>query len=167
MKCPTNIHLPCAFHSISSNVDATHALTNHKWYDPLHIITWPYWFIDLDFTCSSPLLRSVSTKSSLNLPFTLASSLSSLICNELLHHMCEPCNKSKPFHLHGMYCSHTCTYGLITCVSHINTISPSRVVNQLPKPHKDLSMASNYQGAVGITGLSVESDRPHLTRQVT
>ena len=22
-------------------------------------------------------------------------------------------------HLHGTYCSHTCTYGLITCVSHI------------------------------------------------
>jgi hypothetical protein len=25
------------------------------------------------------------------------------------------------FHLHGMCCSHTCTCGLITCVSHINT----------------------------------------------
>ena len=27
IKCPTNIPLPCAFHSISSNVDATYALT--------------------------------------------------------------------------------------------------------------------------------------------
>ena len=43
------------------------------------------------------------------------------------------------FHLHGICCSHTCTCGLITCVSHINTISPPRVVTQLPKPHKDLS----------------------------
>jgi hypothetical protein len=32
--------------------------------------------------------------------------LSCLICNELLHHMCEPCNISKPFHLHGIGCSH-------------------------------------------------------------
>ena len=30
-------------------------------------------------------------------------------------------------HLHGICCSHTCTYGLITCVSHINTISPPRL----------------------------------------
>ena len=29
-----------------------------KWYDPLHIITWPYWFIDLDLTCFSPLPSS-------------------------------------------------------------------------------------------------------------
>ena len=33
---------------------------------------WPYWFIDLDFTCSSLLLQSIGAKSSLNLPFTLA-----------------------------------------------------------------------------------------------
>ena len=31
------------------------------------------------------------------------------------------------FHLHGICCSHTCTCGLITCVSHINTISPPRL----------------------------------------
>ena len=31
------------------------------------------------------------------------------------------------FHLHGICCSHTCTYGLITYVSHINTISPPRL----------------------------------------
>ena len=115
MKCPANIPLPCAFHSISSNVDATHAPTNHKWYDPLHIITWPYWFIDLDFTCSSLLPRSIGVKSSLYWPFTLATgpssqllswssppwshnSISYLICNDLLHHMSELCNISKTFH---------------------------------------------------------------------
>ena len=31
------------------------------------------------------------------------------------------------FHLHGICCSHTCTCGLITCVSHINTISPPKL----------------------------------------
>jgi hypothetical protein len=44
--------------------------------------------------------------------------MSCLICNELLHD--------------------TITYGLIPCVSHINTISPPKVVTQLPKPNKDL-----------------------------
>jgi hypothetical protein len=37
--------------------------------------------------------------------------------------------------------AHTCTYALITCVSHINTISPPKVVTQLPKPNKDLSIS--------------------------
>jgi hypothetical protein len=45
------------------------------------------------------------------------------------------------FHLHSICCSHTCTCGLITCVSHINTISPPRVITQLPKPNKDLSIS--------------------------
>ena len=45
------------------------------------------------------------------------------------------------FHLHGICCSPTCTYGLITCVSHINIISPPRIVTQLSKPHKDLSIS--------------------------
>jgi hypothetical protein len=40
---------------------------------------------------------------------------------------------------HGMSCSHKCTCGLITSVSHSNTISPPKVVTQLPKPNKDLS----------------------------
>jgi hypothetical protein len=38
-------------------------------------------------------------------------------------------------HSHGICCLHTCTYGLITCVPHINTISPPKVVTQLPKPN--------------------------------
>jgi hypothetical protein len=84
IKCPTNIPLPCAFHFISSNVYATHAPTLiNKWYDPLHIITQPCWFIDLELTCSSPLLQSIGVKSLLklhyhakasNLPFMLATS---------------------------------------------------------------------------------------------
>ena len=48
--------------------------------------------------------------------------------NELLHHhIYELCNISENFHLHGICCSHTCFYGLITYVSHINTISPPRL----------------------------------------
>jgi hypothetical protein len=43
-------------------------------------------------------------------------------------------------HRHGICCSHTYTCRLITCVSHINTISPPKVVTQLPKPNKDLSL---------------------------
>ena len=31
------------------------------------------------------------------------------------------------FHLYGICCSHTYTCGLITCVSHINTINPPRL----------------------------------------
>ena len=143
-----------------------------KWYDPLYSITWPYWFIDLDFTCFSLLPSSIGIKvlvklhrhvvhrsKASNLPFTLATSPSSqvmswsfppwshdsmscLICNELLHHnMCELCNISEPFpppwhvlltHMY-LWTNHLC--------SHINTISPPRVVTQLPKPHKDLSIS--------------------------
>jgi hypothetical protein len=43
-------------------------------------------------------------------------------------------------HHHGICCSHTCTCGLFICVSHKNTISPLKVVTQLPKLNKDLSL---------------------------
>jgi hypothetical protein len=46
-----------------------------KWYDPFHIITWPSRSIDLDFTCSSPLHRSVGSKSCSS--FTIAWSFAS------------------------------------------------------------------------------------------
>jgi hypothetical protein len=105
----------CLAHFIPSPPMLMQHMHQHdqQWYDPLHIIMWPYWFIDLDFTYSSPLLWSIGAKSSFNLPFTLATSpssqilswssppwshdsLSCLIRNELLHHMCELCNKFKP-----------------------------------------------------------------------
>ena len=57
------IPLPCAFHFMSSNVDATQPLTYHKWYDSLHIIMWPYWFIDVDITFSSSSPLSIGAKS--------------------------------------------------------------------------------------------------------
>jgi hypothetical protein len=45
--------------------------------------------------------------------------MSCLLCNELLHD--------------------TITYGLIPVYLTLNTISPLKVVTQLPKPNKDLS----------------------------
>jgi hypothetical protein len=59
-------HLLQCWCSISTNMIK-------KWYDPLHIITWPYWFIDLDLTCSSPLCRSIGTNSLLKHPATRSS----------------------------------------------------------------------------------------------
>jgi hypothetical protein len=146
------IHLPCAFHFISSNVDARHAPTLiNKWYDPLYIIMWPCWFIDLDLTCFSPLPSSIGVKSCSRFtatrsiapkPPTCPSRLQPVHqakpCIDLFHlsHM-TPCHVSyamssfityvslatypSHFHLHGMCCSHTCTCGLITCVFHLDT----------------------------------------------
>jgi hypothetical protein len=123
--------------------------TINKWYDPLHIITWPYWFIDLDLTCSSSLPSSIGAKSCSNFnatrsitpkPLTCPSRLQLVhqakFCLNLLHlnHITQ-CHVSyamssfitcvslatNPSHLHrhGMSFSHKCTYGLITCVSYI------------------------------------------------
>jgi hypothetical protein len=142
--------LPCAFYSISSNVDATHAPTLiNKWYDPLHIITWPYWFIDLDLTCSSLFPSSIGTKSCSSFTATRSIAPKPLTCPSCL----QPIHQAKSYldllhlshmtlyhvsyavssfitcvslatnpshlHRHGMSCSHKCTCGLITCVSHI------------------------------------------------
>ena len=79
--------------------------------------------------CPSPLAPSY-----LNLSFTLATgpsnqvlswssppwshdSMSCLICNKLLHHMCETCNKSKLFHLHGNGCTHMYLWTNHLCIS--------------------------------------------------
>jgi hypothetical protein len=145
---------------------------DQQWYDPLHIITWSYWFIDLDFTCSSPLRRSISAKSCSSFTVTRGLSLQSLqlalyTCNWSIepshvlifstlitwlkcHVSCAMSSfiitcvniATTPSHLHrhGICCLHTCTYGLITCISHINTISPPKVITQLSKPNKDLSI---------------------------
>ena len=43
------------------------------------------------------------------------------------------------FHLHCICCSHTCTCGLITCVSHINIISPPRLSLNYQNQIRDLS----------------------------
>jgi hypothetical protein len=107
--------------------------------------SWPH----LLFTVASVHRRQVLLKlhrptvhrsKASDLPFTLATGPSSqtsswssppwshdsmpcLICNELLHD--------------------TITCRLIPCVSHINTISPPKIVTQLLKPNKDLSKVDN------------------------
>ena len=121
----------------------------HKWYDSLHIITWPCWFINLDLTCFSPLPSSIGAKSCSSFtamrsiapkPSTCPSRLQPVhqakSCLDLLHlsHMTQ-CHVSyamssfitcvslatNPSHVHrhGISCSHKHTCGLITCVSHI------------------------------------------------
>ena len=103
MKCPTSHTLPCAFHFIFPNVDATQAPNSIKpfdrhyestlglifleWYDPVHIIIWPLWFIDLDLACSSPSPRSIGAKSYPS--FTASRSIASKPWLALLH-----CNRS-------------------------------------------------------------------------
>jgi hypothetical protein len=77
-KCP-RLYI-CLAHSIPS----PSMLMQHmhqpiiKWYDPLHIITWLYWFIDLDLTCSSLLCWSISVKSCSSFTVTHGPSLQSL-----------------------------------------------------------------------------------------
>ena len=169
---PYRLYL-CLVHSIPSPPMSMQHMHQHdqQWYDPLHIITWPYWFIDLDFACSSPLLRSIGAKSLLKHPATRSSTSKPPTCPSLL----QPVHQAKPhldllhlshmtpchvsyamsffitcvsfatspshFHHHDICCSHTCTCGLITCVSHINIINPPSVVTQLSKPNKDLSIS--------------------------
>jgi hypothetical protein len=83
-----------------------------------------------------PLFRSISAKSSLNLPFTLATgplsqvmswssppcshdSMSCLMCNELLHHMCEICNISEPSSLSWhILLTHMYVWTNYLCISH-------------------------------------------------
>ena len=92
----------CLAHSISSS-QATHAPNSIKpfdhhhestlglifleWYDPLHIITWPLWSINLDLARSSPSPRSIGAKSCSS--FTASRSLASKPWLALHH-----CNRS-------------------------------------------------------------------------
>jgi hypothetical protein len=172
--------LPCAFYSISSNVDATHAPTRSTmiWSTSYHhmiILVHRSW-LHLLFTIASVHQRQVLLKlhrhtwSLASKPLTCPSHLQPVhrakSCLDLLHldHM-TPCHVSyamssfintcvsftkflSHLHRHGICCLHTCTCGLITCVSHINTISPPKVVTQLPKPNKDLS-SSTHVGVLG------------------
>jgi hypothetical protein len=170
IKCP-RLYL-CLGHSIPTPPMSMQHMHQHdqQRYDPLHIIMWSYWFIDLDFTCSSPLRRFNGANCCSSFTVTRGPSFQSLwlalhacnqsikLCLDLLYldHMTQfhvscamssfiTCVSLAPssshLHRHGICCSNTCTCGLITCVSHINTISPPNIVTQLPKPNKDLSIS--------------------------
>ena len=120
---------------------------NHEWYDPLHIITWPLWSIDLDLACSSPSPRSIGAKSYPS--FTASRSITSKSWLALHY-----CNRSiKPSlvlifstlvtwlhvmsHMQWTPHHHLWTNHLYISIYHI--ISPPNHVTQLPKPYKDLS----------------------------
>ena len=85
MKCPTShsfaLHIPfhllkCWCHTSTNlhqaffyhHLESTFGLIFLEWYDPLYIFMWSYWFIDLNFSWSSPLLWSIGAKSLLKLP---------------------------------------------------------------------------------------------------
>ena len=59
------------------------AWSSFKWYDPLHIITWPLWFIDLDLAYSLPLPRFIGANSCPR--FTASRSIASKPGLALLH----------------------------------------------------------------------------------
>ena len=93
MKCSIGytFALRIPFHFLQCRCN-TCTNTINKWYDPLHIITWQYWFIDLDLTCSSPLHRSIGAKSFLKHPATRSSALKPLTCHSHL----QPVHQAKP-----------------------------------------------------------------------
>ena len=99
------------FHSISSNVDATHAptwstmiwstsyhyvivLVHQSWLHLLFTVALVHW-CQIITLASGPSSQVLSWSS----PRWSYDSMSCLICNKLLHHMCELCNISKPFSL--------------------------------------------------------------------
>ena len=93
----------CLVHSIPSPPILMQQMHQpyHKWYDPLHIIMWSYWFIDLDLTCSSPLHRSIDTKSLFKHPAMWSSASKPSTCPSLL----QPVHQAKP-HLDLLHLSH-------------------------------------------------------------
>jgi hypothetical protein len=85
-KCP-RLFLYLA-HSIPSpplSMQHMHQHNQHS-YDPLHIITWSYWFIKLDFTCFSPLRQFIGVKSFSSFTVTRGPSLQNL---RLALHTCN------------------------------------------------------------------------------
>jgi hypothetical protein len=142
----------CLAHSISSPPVLMQHMHQpyHKWYDPLHIITWPCWFIDLHPTCFSLLPSSISVKSCSSFTATWSIAPKPPTCPSLLQpHQAKSCLDllhlshmtpyyisyemssfitcvslaTYPSHFTSMaYVAHTrCTCGLITCVSHSKT----------------------------------------------
>ena len=113
--------MPCAFHSISSNVDATHAPTNHRCFGPSapsHHSTCP--------THLQPVHRAKSCLDLLHLDHMTQCYVSYAMSSFIITCVSFATSLSH-LHRHGICCSHTCTCGLIICVSHISTISPPRL----------------------------------------
>ena len=118
----------CLAHSTPSPPMSMQHMHQHdqQWYDPLHIITWSYWFIDLDSTCSSPLLSSIGAKSCSSFTATRSITPKPLTCPSRL----QPVHHSKScldlLHLDHMTQCHV-SYAMstfITCVSLYNISEP-------------------------------------------
>jgi hypothetical protein len=92
-KCP-RLYL-CLAHSTPSPSTLMQHMHQpyHKWYDPLHIIMWPCWSIDLDLTCSSPLRRSIGIKSCSSFTAPRSIAPKSLTCRSHL----QPVHQAKPY----------------------------------------------------------------------
>ena len=107
-----------------------------KWYGSLHIITWPYWFIDLDSTCFSPLPSSIGTKSCLSFTITWSIAPKPPTCPSCL----QPVHQAKCcldlLHLdHMTQCHVSCAMSsfIITCVSFVT--SPSHFTSMAYAAH--------------------------------
>ena len=126
MKCP-RLYL-CLAHFIPSPKMSMQHMHQHdqQWYDPLHIIMWSYWFIDLDFTCFSPLLLSIGAKSCSSFTATRSITPKPLTSSRL-----QPVHQAKScldlLHLdHMTQCHVSCAISsfIITCVSFATSPSP-------------------------------------------
>ena len=117
MKCP-RLYLWLAYSIPSPPMSMQHM--HQQWYDPLHIITWSYWFIDLDFTCFSPLPSSIDAKSCSSFTATRSIAPKPPTCPSHL----QPVHQAKScldlLHLdHMTQCHVSCAISsfIITCVS--------------------------------------------------
>ena len=113
-----NLPMPCASPSISS--DATHAPTLiNKWYDPLHIITRPCWFIDFDLTCFSLLPSSIGAKSCSSFTVTRSIAPKPPTCPSRLQpvHQAKSCLLLHLDHMTQCHVSYAMSSFIITCVN--------------------------------------------------
>ena len=158
-EMPYVIPLPCAFHSISSIIDATHAPTRLTMilstsYHHMIILVHRSWLHFLFHCCLCPSVLNLAQASPPHSLLLQSLHIALHACNRSIKpshvlifstfdHMTQ-CHVScamssfiitcvsfvtfpSHFHLHGICFSHTCIYELITCVSHINTISLHRL----------------------------------------
>jgi hypothetical protein len=120
MKMPYRLYLCLAYSILSLSILMQHIhQPYHKWYDPLHIITWPYWFINLGLTCFSSLPLSIGAKSCSSFTATRSIAPKPPTCPSRL----QPVHQAKSY-LDLLYLSHMTPYhvsyamsSFIICVS--------------------------------------------------
>jgi hypothetical protein len=106
---------------------------------PSHVVS-RFEAFDLPFTfATGPLSQVMSWSSHLD---HITQCYVSCAISSFINTCVSIATSSSHLYCHGICCLHTCTYGLISSVSHINTISPCKVVTQLPKSNKDLLISS-------------------------